>query len=255
MSDTNYLQENHPEIYELFNLAFPFYMDEIKKMTTLQADDDTDSAKKILLTQFCLSVLEHLHGIYQLLSMKSFLSPMLLFRAIIEYDINWNYIMQSPENRLKQFTGAGVAKHEEMIEAAHKHQFIFEDDKKQMAQEIDKVDPNRELRDVARLWKQVRIKQRAESLGQAFDLVYDLGYAFYSGYTHPSAFNSQFFISYGPNNSMRYHFFNSDHSKEILINSIQIANQLMQQLDVEFKLGQQEFYRKIDEGISNLIQS
>ena len=224
MSNTNHLKENHPELFKLFHLAFPFYMGEIRKMKTLQADDDTIAAKKILLTQFCLSVLEHLNGIYRLLSIKSFLSPIPLFRAIIEYDIDWNYIMQSPEERLKQFGGAGLKKHEQMIEAAYKHKFMSEDDKKQTAQKIDRIDPNRELRDVARLWKQIRIKQRAESLGKKFDLAYDLGYAFFSGYTHPSAFNSNLFVSYGPNGSIKYHFFNSDHSKAILINSITIAN-------------------------------
>ncbi len=72
MSNTNHLKENHPELFKLFHLAFPFYMGEIRKMKTLQADDDTIAAKKILLTQFCLSVLEHLNGIYRLLSIKSF---------------------------------------------------------------------------------------------------------------------------------------------------------------------------------------
>ena len=137
LNKNNLLQENHPELYKLFHLAFPFYMGEIKKMTNLQADDDTIAAKRILLTQFCLSVLEHLNGIYHLLSMKSYLSPIPLFRAIIEYDIDWNYIMQMPEERLRQFAGAGLTKHEQMIDAAYKHQLMSEDDKTGLIQIVN----------------------------------------------------------------------------------------------------------------------
>ena len=181
-----------------------------------------------------------------LLSSGSFLSPILLFRSIIEYEIDWFYIAQEPADRLRQFAGSGLIKHKKMINKAGNLGLMPENERSDALRELEAIDPNNVLRAASVEWEKVNLRRRAELLGERYLVAYDMGYAYFSGYTHPSAFNNQHFVSYGPNNSMRYHFFNKDHTHNILFNALDITNRMMRALDQEFSLGNQDWYIEIN---------
>lgn len=224
-------------------------------MDVLTGETNTEHAKKILLTQFCLMILEHLNGIYILLSSGSFLSPIPLFRAIIECEIDWFYITQDATARLEQFAGAGLLKHEKMIKKAHNFGVLSDKEKDGALASINEIESINELRVAGNEWGKVSIRRRAELLGDIYLKVYDMGYAYFSGYTHPSAFNSHYFVSYGEKGEIRYHYFNKDHSKEIMVNALYIANRMMKILNTEFNLGKQETYEHLDQEIDGISRN
>lgn len=252
MKRENHLQKKYPDLFALYHKGFPFYLAEMKRMNVLTGETNAEQAKKILLTQFCLIILEHLNGIYVLLSSGSFLSPIPLFRAIIECDINWAYILHDTEKHLEQFAGQGLIRHKKMIRKAKDHDTVSEEESDQILKSIEKIDPESVLHAAGKEWEKTTLRDKAEILGQDYLRAYDLGFAYFSGYTHPSAFGAENFVSYTENGSIRYHYFNKDFSEVIMRNSLKVANRMMKTLAIEFNLGKMKFYDQIDHELDSI---